>query len=75
MEAPAATTPTKCTLDFEEATNATVSQLPEATKSAESSHGSSWVLLFMDSGAGLAAFEEELLLKSGNPTVDILAEC
>ena len=46
-----------------------------AVESASATDGSSWVLLFMESPAGLAAFEKELLLKTGKPMVYILAEC
>ena len=75
MDAQAATTPTKSTIQFKAETDGTVSPLSVAVESAASTAGSSWVLRFMESPAGLAAFEDELLLKTGKPTVDILAEC
>ena len=50
-------------------------QLSVAVESAASSDGSSSVLPFMESTAGFAAFKEELLLKTGKPTFDILVEC
>ena len=75
MDAQAARTPTKSTVEFEEKFDSTVSQVSVAVESAASVDGSSWVLPFMESLLGLAAFEEELLFKTGEPTVDILAEC
>ena len=66
MDAQAARTPTKSTVEFEEKIDSTVSQLSVAVESAASADGSSWVLPFMESPTGLAAFEEELLLKTGN---------
>ena len=75
MGAQAPTTPTKSTVEFEPETSCTVTQLSVAVESAVFADGSSWVLPFMESPTGLAAFEEELLLKTGKPTVDILAKC
>ena len=75
MDTQAATTPTKFTIQFEAETAGTGSQLSVAVESAASTDGSSWALPFMESLTGLAAFEEEMLLKTGKPTVDILAEC
>ena len=75
MEASPATTPTKTTLEFEAETGGTVSQLAVAVESTASSDGTSWIIPFLASSVGLVAFKKELLLKTGKPTVDILAEC
>ena len=75
MDAKATSTPTKPTVEFEEKFDSEVTQLSVAVESASAADGSSWVLSFMESPSGLAAVEEELLLKTGKPTVDILAEC
>ena len=75
MKASEASTPTKTTMDFEAETSRTVSHLSVAAESAACSDRTSWVLPFLESTAGLPAFEDELLLKTGKPTVDILAQC
>ena len=75
MDAKAPTTPTKSKVEFAEKVDSTVTQLSVAVESASAADESSLVLLFMESPSGHAAFEEELLLKTGKPTVDILAEC
>ena len=75
MDTKAPSTPTKGTVEISENVDSTVTQLSVEVESASAADGSSWVLPFMESPSGLAAFEEELLLKTGKPTVDIPAEC
>ena len=75
MDAKAPLTPTKSTVEHSENVYSPVAQLSVAVESASAADWSSWVLMFMELPSGLAAFEDELLLKTGKPTVDILAEC
>ena len=75
MDAKQPLTPTKSTVEFSENVHSPVTQLSVAVESTSAADGSSWVIPFMELPFGLAAFEEELLLKTGKPTVDILAEC
>ena len=75
MDAKAPTKPTKSTVEFAEKVDSTVTQLSVAVECASAADGSCWVLQFMELPSGMAAFEEELLLKTGKPTIDILAEC
>ena len=75
MDAKAPTTPTKSTVEFAEKFDSTVTQLSVAVESVSAADESSWVLPFMESPSGLAAFEEELRLKTRKPMVDVLAEC
>ena len=75
MDAKAALTPTKSSMQLEEIVESTATQLTVAVEGASTADGSSWVLPFMELPSGMAAFEDELLLKTGKPTVEILAEC
>ena len=75
MDAKSPLTPTKSTMQVEEIAQTTATQLSVAVECASTADGSSWVLPFMELPSGMAAFEDKLLLKTGKPTIEILAEC
>ena len=62
-------------MELEEIVESTATQLTVAVEGASTTDGSSCVLLFMELPSSMAAFEDELLLKTGKPTVKILAQC